>query len=165
MGGFGILANFSKLVMTSVLTLQCGRMQQLILFGLYSIFIVFIVKSAVARSSRGAATRFWWNLAQAEGVKKGSLTVSLTLWVRFICRCILTCVKIKILTVHWYNSLPQPVHPWTMWVLCWWDDVMELKRRTEGRQKAKWCLRQSRLYVFGWRVFPQSKLMAFRLIE
>lgn len=38
---FGILASFSKLVMTSVLTVQRGKMQQLILFGLYNIFCLY----------------------------------------------------------------------------------------------------------------------------
>lgn len=49
-GGFGILANFSKLVMTSVLTVQCGKMQQLLFFVWIKLYLcVFIVEIVLLR--------------------------------------------------------------------------------------------------------------------
>lgn len=63
--GFGILANFSKLVMTSVLAVPCGKMQQLIFVWILQQFYVLIVTSAIAPNSRG-------NLSQTEGVKEAN---------------------------------------------------------------------------------------------
>lgn len=49
-GGFGILANFSKLVVTSVLIVPCGKMLELFFFSIM-IYVFMVHRSAAVENN------------------------------------------------------------------------------------------------------------------